>query len=228
MLLSKRSPFYGPHILFDADGKSGGGDGENGDQTNWQDKYEALKAEINEKYVPRTSYVSLQQNLQKAVDAKAEAEGIANDAQTKLVDLKSQFDGLNTEYESLKTSSADSVEKLAKLESGMSRTALILKDFPGLAAFEGKGLIPDATPEELPELLKKYQENLDEIQKEGRKDFKKGETPPPPPPVTPDGKKGSAALMEEALQLQREYKFDDYEKKMNEYYAAVQREEKAS
>lgn len=231
MLSSKLNPFYGPHILFDVDGAGGGGGDDapgDADQTNWKAKYESLKTEINNDYVPRKSYTSLQQTLQQAHDAKAEKEALALDAQTKLAEVQTQFEATSSQLEQLTATATEKEQLAAQLQARQERISLILKDYPGLAVFEGQGLIPDAPPEELPDLLQKFQENLGKVQEESKTNFKKGETPPEPPAKQNDGTKTSKVLLAEATKLQNEFKFDDYEKKMNEYYAALDRESKAS
>lgn len=221
---------YGSHILFDKDGDAGGGgtgDNETGDQTNWKSRYDALQAQIQSEYVPKKSYTGLQQTLQQTVDAKKTAEELAQQAQGSFAELESKFNATLSEAETLRSKTAEYESTLGQLKGKQARTELIMSKFPGLATFEGKGLLPDApTPEELESKLAAFQEQLGTFQEAKVQDFKKGESPNEPPPTTPDGKKASKELLAEATKLQAEYKFDEYEKKMNEYYAALSREEK--
>ena len=234
MLGKQTIPSYGSNILYAPDGNSGGGDGAsggasagNGDQTNWKQRYDDLTAQIQTEYVPKKSYVSLQQTLQQAADAKKTAEELAAQAQGKALDLETQFTTTKSAYEQLQGTSQQAQAELEQYKTTVQRNKLIMEKFPGLAQFEGKGLLPTAPLEELESKLTDFQATLGQFQGEKVADFKKGESPDEPPAKQPDGKKTSATLLQEATQFQKEFKFDQYEQAMTQYYAALQREGKA-
>lgn len=217
------SRFYGPRIYFDTDDKGGGGG--NGDQTDWKAKYEQLNGQIAAgQYVTKDSYVTLQRNLETAVNEKKAAVGDLGNAQAKIAlltdDTEKLQKNLNDEKTAKQEVEADNQAKRVKLE----RHKVIFKDYPHLAGFEADELIPDPKGEQkLDDVLKAFSDRVTSLSGKAVDDFKKTSTPPVPPR---DGEapKGKDALLNEAKSLLGQGKTAEYNLKMDEYHAAKKTE----
>lgn len=215
------SRFYGPRIYFEADGGAGG----NGDQTDWKAKYDELNGQIaSGQYVKKDSYVTLQRNLETAVNEKKSAVQERDNAQAKIALLTDDTEKLQKSLTDERTAKqqveADNQAKSAKLE----RHNIIFRDYPHLAGFEADGLIPDPKGEQkLDEVLKTFSDRVTSLSEKAVGDFKKTSIPPVPPK---DGEtpKGPAAIKAEALALQAKGDYKGYDLKMDEYHKAKNQE----
>lgn len=78
-----------------------------------------------------------------------------------------------------KLDESETEREIAKL--GLERKEIIIKDFPELLGFEGEGLLPDGTGEELRTLLATFSSKLKGIGGEAYKKALTGAGPTPPP-----------------------------------------------
>lgn len=217
--------FYGP--LFDTDDKGGGGG--NSDQTDWKAKYEQLNGQIaSGQYVTKESYVTLQRNLETAVNEKKGVVQERDNAQAKIALITDNQEMLQSQITTLTQTNqqldASDKAKGVKLE----RHNVIFKDYPHLAGFEADGLIPDPKPDQkLDDVLKTFSDRVTAISGKALDDFKKTSTPPVPPK---DGElpKGATALLQEAKGLLGQGKTTEYNLKMDEYHKAKNQEATAA
>jgi hypothetical protein len=216
------SKFYGPRVWFDAnqDGGAAGG-GSNGDQTNWKAQYETLKAQIDSgQYVSKDSYVTLQRNLEAAVNERKSVTGDLENARAKIALLNDGQETLQKQLTDLQASNTqlqqDNQAKAAKLE----RHNVIFKEYPHLAGFEADGLIPmPQGDQKLEDVLNAFSTRVASVQGKALEDFKKTSTTTPPP-RSGDTPKGPTELLKEANALLGQGKTKEYEAKMDEYHKA--------
>jgi hypothetical protein len=124
-----------------------------GDQ-NDQDYKKLYKEAQTELSKSEKSYIGLQQTLQ----TKSDELKALNDQFT---ELQKQFSGTTTQLTALKTEketiAATLEEKEISLDAATTearRSKMILKEFPDLAAFEAKGLLPATGPDDAEDKLK--------------------------------------------------------------------------
>lgn len=102
-----------------------------------QDRFNALTAENEE-----------------LLGAREELTQYQKTAQTELEKVRAELDALGKEKDSL-------TQQLTAQEAKEQRTQIILADYPDLAAFEARGLLPTAdTPEAIKEKLSAFREAL--------------------------------------------------------------------
>lgn len=214
-------------FLFAPDEGGGGGGGGNTDQTDWKAKYEALNSQITSgEYVTKGAYVTLQKNLDAAVNERKVAQGDLGTTQAKLVLLGESEGALKTTISTLEANAvklqSEVQEKAAKLE----RHNVIFKDFPGLAPFEADGLLPEPKGEQkLADILAAFQNKIGTISEQAKLDFKKGEHEKAPEKIVDPSVKTSAILFTEAKTLMSAGKVAEYDAKMTEYHAQKTKEQ---
>ena len=218
---------YGRGIFRQASNDQGAG---NQDQTNWKAKYEELQGQIaSGQYVTKDSYVTLQRNLETAVNEKKAAQGDLGTAQAKIVlltetetNLKNQLTTFETDKQKLQN---DLVIKDQKLE----RHNVIFKEFPHLATFEADKLLP--TPDgdqKLEDVLKAFSDKLGIISTQKVEDYKKGDIGNPPEKKDTGITKTSATVFAEAKALSVTGDQKAYDAKMDEYHQLKAQETKTA
>lgn len=179
-----------PYILYQTDDPGGGGttgdskkavtDKQTGDQTDWQQKYVELSQQITDgKYVSHKSYATLQQKLQEANDARTPLMDEVATTKATVETLRSQVEELTTSKTTLEASLNEAKALTEAQQAKIDRTNYIIADYPHLLSFEAKGLLPDATPEKLPEVLKNFAELLGAQETAAKEEFSTGHTDPP-------------------------------------------------
>ena len=131
-------------------GNTSEADGQKG-TIDYKEKYESLQAEYTKKV---NEYTGLQKTVQNKDDALKEFK-------TKLADLtgthaqaQSDLAKLMTEKETLATSLDEKDIALTSAQTEAARAKLIMKEFPELAIFESKGLLPQTGPDDTEDKLK--------------------------------------------------------------------------
>lgn len=187
----------------------------------------------------KASYVGLQQANQRMKDG----------LETQVSDLTSKLETANAEIETLKSggTSKDSqltvlqtqvaklTEQLETLqnekkstETELSRSKLVMADFPELAPWEAQGLLPQGgTEEETREALKKFRETLTGQVGAGVRQTMSGATPPgsgktSPSTPPPDGSQENADYVWDQMAKyagRDQAKFQEWQKKWDELQA---------
>ena len=136
------------------DDKSKGQTSEAGDQNgtiDYKAKYEELQAELTKK---EKDYTGLQGTVQKKDDALKEAQGKLAELTGSSAKFQSDLEKLMTEKETLSTTLTEKEIALASSQTEAARAKLIMKEYPELAIFESKGLLPQTGPDDTEDKLK--------------------------------------------------------------------------
>lgn len=184
--MNKRFSIYGwPGLFFDADGKAGG----EGNQTDWKKQYDDLMAKINAgEYIAKSSYVTLQQKLETAVNDRKAVEVARDEALGKVATFEKSAEGFQSEIGQLKTQSSKSEEELQKAQQTIERHALIFGKFPELAQFEADGLLPQVPTDQLETKLTSFKEKWFSNQQAAKQEFAKGAKDDLPPRKAESGR----------------------------------------
>jgi len=152
--------------------KSGGNydTSETGDQneTDYKSLYEELKSTYDKDILAKNkSYEGLQGSLQKKDDALKAAEDQVKELTKQFGGTKADLDKIMAEKETLTTTLSEKEAALTSAKTIADRASIIMKDYPGLAAFEAKGLLPQSSPgtepEKVKEMFKNFQDTLSAI-----------------------------------------------------------------
>ena len=201
----------------------GGGASAGNDQTDYKAKYLELSTQITSgEYVPKKVYVGLQQTHEKEVNAhKADFDALQL-ATTKISEFEKTLPTLQSQVAELTTKNSEAETVLKTEKAKNERLGLIMGEFPGLVQFEGQGLLPDApTLDELKVKLTKFQELHGAQRRQERTERDSGKSDVPPSREAVVGNQTADAILEQARTLQRDGKYVEYNKKMDEYYAAL-------
>lgn len=193
-------------------------------QAELQTQLAELSAKIaNGEYVPKQTYVGLQQTHEKQVLAhKADKDALVA-AQTKAQEMEAALRTLQTQYEGDRNKLTATESEKATLQQNLERTKLIMAKFPHLASFEADGLLPQAPVTELESILSIFSSKLGANAQAAKETHIAGATQPPAGPnqAEPTAKQ----LLDQANQFAREGKFVEYNKAMDGYLAAVNKEQ---
>lgn len=128
---------------------SGAYDGKTAEQ--WARSYKGLQSHVNKL---NDTVASLTSERDGVVSEYETAKASISDFETAKAELAGQVDGLGTQ---LSDANASLVEMTAKVE----RQSLIMSEFPDLASFEAKGLLPTSDdPEVLRETLTSFRDAI--------------------------------------------------------------------
>lgn len=117
----------------------------------WEKRYKGLSATYTKL---QAQFQKLTEDHEKLLGTREELEVNAKSVKAEIEKMKSDLDALTAEKEKL-------TQQLTTQEAKEVRTKLILSEYPDLAAFEAKGLLPaGATPEETKQLLDNFREAL--------------------------------------------------------------------
>ena len=215
MNLLQTIPLYGP--LSDANGAPAGGG--NPDQTDWKVKYDELQLQITSgQYVTKDAYVTLQRNLEQAVNIRQAKEAELGQVNAKVVLLTDGQTTMSKTLADMETTVNQTKAQLAEKESKILRHGVIFKQFPALAPFEADGLLPVPQGEQkLEDVLTAFQTRLGALTAEAKTNFQQNSTiiPPKPPEET---KKSSLVALAEAKALTGQGKVVEAQAKMAEYH----------
>lgn len=144
------------------------------------------------------SYVELQKTLQKKDDALKVAQEGLTALQSENVNLAQVRDELTTKVKTFEDGQPVVTKELTDLRLANARARLIISEFPHLAGFETKELIPASTDavkedgtvdlEKIRELFTKYSGTLNELTDAAKKEYGKGGS------KEPGGKQTTTAL----------------------------------
>ena len=165
-------------------GNTSEADGQNG-TTDYKEKYEALQAELGKK---EKEYTGLQGTVQKKDDALKEAQGKLAELTGSSAKFQSDLEKLMTEKETLSTTLTEKEIALASSQTEAARAKLIMKEYPELAIFESRGLLPQTGPDDdeakLKELFGNFKTTMDALtgiaSKKTKEDLLSGGTPKQP------------------------------------------------
>lgn len=167
--------------------KGGSGSGEGGAGSSNSPDYKALYTQLQaEAEASRAAAEKQYKGLQTTLIREQEAHKGTKDALTELTErfggTETLLGATRTEKEAAQTALADTQRQLAELTSKAARMTLIMDKFPTLAGFEAKGLLPNAAPDKLEEVLTAFQNTLTSQVEAGKKQYQSGGTQPPGAP----------------------------------------------
>jgi hypothetical protein len=144
-------------------GNTSEADGQNG-TIDYKAKYEEVQAELGKK---EKEYTGLQGTVQKKDDALKEAQGKLAELTGASAKFQSDLEKLMTEKETLSTTLTEKEIALVSSQTEAARAKLIMKEFPELAIFESKGLLPQTGPDDdeakLKELFGNFKTTMDTL-----------------------------------------------------------------
>jgi len=191
-------------------GSSGGGE-------DYKALYETAVAKLSTTESEwKAKYAGLQRTLQTEQDnLKAKV--------TEYTTLKSQFDGLQAEKETVAKTLSEKEGLVGTLEADIKRKSLIMEKFPHLSTFESQGLLPQKPLEELEGALGLFSASLEKISGEARKQHAEGGSA-----GEPAGKKQSVTSsqmkLHEAQQAAMRGNGAEYQKLYGEYLELSKKE----
>jgi chromosome segregation ATPase len=137
----------------------------------WENKYKGLQKVVN-KY--HTDNEKLRGDLQ---IAQADLEQLKLDKAA----LEGQLNQAKSDYDSSKETAENTAKSLSAKDLEIARLKLLIDDFPGLASFEKKGVLPTAdNVEELRTRFQSFQEAMKDIVKTGTQQALTNSAPPAP------------------------------------------------
>lgn len=137
----------------------------------WENKYKGLQKVVN-KY--HTDNEKLRGDLQ---TAQAEVEQLKLDK----AGLEAQLNQVKTDFTSSKETAEDNAKSLTAKDLEIARLKLLINEFPGLASFEKKGVLPTAdNVEELKTRFQSFQEAMKDVVKIGTQQVLTNSAPPAP------------------------------------------------
>jgi hypothetical protein len=193
------------------------------DQTDYKTQFLELSAKIaNGDYVAKNVYTGLQTKHEKEVLAhKADVDAL-NAASVRVSEFETTLKTLQGQHDEFKTKFETTNSQLAVEQTKNQRFSLIMAKFPELVSFEGKGLLPVASSmEELEQKLTTFQETIGAQRQSQRQEQLSGATPPAPGPKNNGENPTTQELLEKARVAQREGKFAEYNRYMDEYYKSL-------
>lgn len=129
---------------------------------------------------PKSRYAGLQRTIQEFQEKSTKAEESVADLKSQVATLNTEKASLQTEYDSLFKQNEGFNKQITELTARQERTKLIMSDYPELAPFEADGLIPNASADQLPDILKKMSERITAEHEKGKHEFAKGGGSPSP------------------------------------------------
>jgi len=144
-------------------GQTSEADGQNG-TTDYKAKYEEAQDLLTKK---EKEYTGLQGTVQKKDDALKEAQTKLSELTGSHAKVQSDLEKLMTEKETLSGTLTEKEIALASSQTEAARAKLIMKEFPELAIFESKGLLPQTGPDDdetkLKELFGNFKTTMDAL-----------------------------------------------------------------
>jgi len=157
-------PVVPPNATPATDGQSATpGNGQQAGATNYEQSYTNLLAQLqdpNGPYVKRDVYVGLQRTHQQEFDAHQTAKKALQETSATLATLQGQVTSTSTTLQQLQNEKTTLATEKAQAEARVKRFEIIGKEFPELVSWEAQGLLPMASPEDLPTVLKGIQAQL--------------------------------------------------------------------
>lgn len=191
--------------------------------------YEAAQATLaTERAESAKRLANLQRTFQAEQDLHNQTKSALQTATGELETFKTNFANLETEKGKLSTEIEQLKGTSSKLQFELERKNLVLKDFPELAEFEGKGLLPAVeNMEKASEIYKAFSENLAQVAENANRSFRKTTVPEVPTRKDETSVPKSSALLDKAKTLARQGKEQEYNEAMAEYNEALKQEGKA-
>lgn len=178
---------------------------------------------------PKDRFVGMQSTMQTALNEKTAKE-------QELAQIKAQFDELqgqvsekDTSLETYKTQIETIQNELGAtkntLDAVKKRNAIIFGEFPHLAPFEAKELLPNDSDENaLRQKLKDFSATIGGIGERLITNFASGSTTPPPA-ADPSKDQTADALLKQANLAFKEHRMEDYQKYYAQYLAALPKDQ---
>ena len=118
------------------------------DDENWQERYKGMQRAFNKKSEELDNLAEKFENLMEESETSKATEG---ELQKQLQDIQKQMDERQQELDQM-------TGQIAAQEAKQKRTNLILSEFPDLAPFEAKGLLPDVPDDQMKDKFNEFRE----------------------------------------------------------------------
>ena len=125
-----------------------------------------------------------------------EAAGDLSGLPTQLSDLQTQMDSLQTKYDDGQVQLAAAQREKELTDLSLERKNIIFKEFPGLISFEGDGLLPEGTGDDLRTKLGAFNDKMTKIGGDQFETLLSGSSVIKPKADDP----GAKSVLDEALQ----------------------------
>ena len=174
------------------------------DLSSVQAELDKTKKESNE-WLSR--FTGMQGKYQQEKKKWEEASGDLSGLPTKLTDLQTEKDDLQSKYDDTQTQLLATQTEKDIAELSLERKNIIFKEFPGLISFEGDGLLPDGTGEDLRTKLTAFNEKMTKIGGDQFEALLSGASPEKPKASEDD----ASSILNEALKAFREGDMTTYD-----------------
>ena len=181
-----------------AGGAPASGNGQSATEPDYKALYEATQAKLTlETAELQKRFGGLQTTFQKEQAAHATVVADLAALKGQFEQTSKGFEAVNAEKETLTKTLTEKEQALAEKEQALARKSVIMEKFPHLAPFEAKGLLPNADPTKLEDVLKLFSDSLDMIGKKAQTEFAAGGVGSQPPKKE-DGVRTAASALKDA------------------------------